>query len=265
MSISASTFGIAGTLPFNTPKTGSIKRIGPHNEDLFSILFGSLLGDSCAERHGEGTRICFQQEGSHSAYLFWLHQLVAQLGYCNITKPKLTTRLGAHGKLRQVLRFKTFTFTSFNWIEELFYIKDPASQSGSRLKILPASFCIEKFITPLALAIWIMDDGAKVSSGLKICTNNFSSDEVLVLCDILTNKFGIKATKISAPHPQAGAKKNVTLPAPTDLLNGSVGRELLTPSDQYHIYISKYSMEKLATIVKPFFHPSMKYKLNGFL
>jgi ubiquinol-cytochrome c reductase cytochrome b subunit len=44
-------------------------RIGPHNKDILSILFGSLLGDAHAEFRSKGTRISFYQEGSHVSYL----------------------------------------------------------------------------------------------------------------------------------------------------------------------------------------------------
>ena len=43
------------------------KRIGPHDKDIISILFGSLLGDGHAEKRtgGIGTGITFYQEGKH--------------------------------------------------------------------------------------------------------------------------------------------------------------------------------------------------------
>ena len=44
-------------------------RIGPHNKDILSIIFGSLLGDAYAEKRNNGTRINFYQENSHSSYL----------------------------------------------------------------------------------------------------------------------------------------------------------------------------------------------------
>jgi hypothetical protein len=31
-------------------------RIGPHNEDIVSVMVGSLLGDGYLERHGTGSR-----------------------------------------------------------------------------------------------------------------------------------------------------------------------------------------------------------------
>lgn len=235
---------------FNTSKVRSIKRIGPHNYDILSILFGSMLGDGYAEKHGEGTRFCFQQEGTHSAYILWFHNYITKLGYCNKTIPKIYTRLSLHGKIRKVLRFKTFTFTSFNWIEECFYKLDPTN--NRRIKVLP--LCIEEYLSPLALAIWIMDDGSKASSGLKLPTNNFTTQEVLSLCDILIRKFDLKATIQSA-----GIRSNsLSYSSPTSQAIGE--RE-----GQYIIYVSKTSMSKLTAIVGPYIHLSMKYKLNGYL
>jgi ubiquinol-cytochrome c reductase cytochrome b subunit len=50
----------------------ALKRIGPHNLKILSIIFGSLLGDSHAEyrKQGKGTRISFMQEASHLTYLY---------------------------------------------------------------------------------------------------------------------------------------------------------------------------------------------------
>lgn len=61
-------------LAFSDPNTKSYNRIGPHLEKMISIIFGTLLGDSYAERREYetlkgtvkgGTRICFQQENSN--------------------------------------------------------------------------------------------------------------------------------------------------------------------------------------------------------
>jgi len=215
-------------LPFSNQnqKIRAVKRIGPHNFDILCILIGSILGDSYAEKHGNGTRICFQQEHSNNAYLLWLHSFISKLGYCNSDTPKILTRLGKGGKVRQLSRFKTFTFTSFNWIQEAFYVNG--------VKTVP--LIVEQFISPLALAVWIMDDGGIVSSGLKIATNSFNQAEVQMLCDILKIKYNLKATIISAGVP-----------------------------NQYNIYISKNSIKALTNIVGPHMHPSMYYKLNTHL
>ena len=87
-------------LPFCSPKTKSNLRIGPHNFNVICILIGSLLGDASAEKHGNGTRFCFQQEHTNSGYLLWFHNYLSELGYCNKTIPEIKTRVGKQGKLR---------------------------------------------------------------------------------------------------------------------------------------------------------------------
>lgn len=91
-------------------------RVGPHNKDIISIFYGSLLGDAHAERKvtGSGTRISFSQESNRQQYLLWLHDLVQSMGYCNPTQPIIQSRLGVGGKLRYVIRFHTFTYSSLN-------------------------------------------------------------------------------------------------------------------------------------------------------
>lgn len=213
-------------LKFTEQRTRSSKRIGPHNLDLLSILIGSLLGDAHAERHGLGTRFCFQQEDIHRGYLLWFHDYLAKLGYCRSTLPVISSRIGNKGKLRYLSRFKTFTYSSFNWIHDDFYI--------NRVKVIPES--LGDYLTPLALAVWIMDDGGKVSKGLKLATNSFSHKETEFLAKLLRDKFDLKTSVISG-----GA------------------------ANQYNIYISKSSMKTLADLVKPFMHKTMYYKLNGYL
>ena len=90
--------------------------------------------------------------------------MLSKLGYCNPKIPIITNRLGVKGKLRKIIRFSTWTYTSFNWIHDIWY--------KNNIKRVPES--IGQYLTPLALAIWIMDDGAKVSKGLKFSTNSFS-------------------------------------------------------------------------------------------
>lgn len=137
--------------------------------------------------------------------------------------PVINERLGKKGKLRKVVRFSTWTYTSFNWIHDLWY------KDGK--KCVP--YNIGDYLTPLALAVWIMDDGGKVGkSGLKLSTNSFTYDECVNLVNVLHKNFKLKASV-----QLAGAK------------------------DQYIIYIWKESMKDLYTIVSPYTIPEMKYKI----
>ena len=53
--------------------------------------------------------------------------------------------------------------------------------------------CINQYLTPLALAIWIINGGVKVGKFFKLCTNSFSYNDCLLLIKALNNNFYIKA------------------------------------------------------------------------
>jgi hypothetical protein len=91
-------------------------RIGPHPKDFYSAVFGSLLGNSYVEKrlNGNGTRINFQLEANHKEYLIFLHSLISKIGYTSSTLPKIHKRLSKGGKIRLVIRFNTYTYTSLN-------------------------------------------------------------------------------------------------------------------------------------------------------
>ena len=200
-------------------------RIGPHNLEILSVIYGALLGDSHAERRviGNGTRISFYQEAPHAEYLLWLHGKLAFQGYCNPIVPKIQTRLSKGSNIRNIIRFHTFTYSSFNFIHEDWYLNG--------VKVVPHN--IEEYLTPLALAIWIMDDGARVGSGLKLSTNSFTFEDATRLVLVLNRLYGLKCSVQSAGH-----------------LN------------QYIIYIWSESMTNLRQLVKPYMVSSMLYKLG---
>ena len=88
----------------NPPKVRRLKgiyRIGPHNKDIISIIFGSLLGNGHGEKRllGIGTRFNLYQEAVHVNYLMFLHQWFSDLGYCKSKLPVITTKLSNKGKV----------------------------------------------------------------------------------------------------------------------------------------------------------------------
>jgi ubiquinol-cytochrome c reductase cytochrome b subunit len=99
-----------------------------------------------------------------------------------------------------------------------------------KIKVVPSN--IGEFLTPLALTIWIMNDGTKSGTGLKLCTYSFSYSECLLLVKVLYDNFNLKASIHSAGL-----------------------------DNQYNIYIWKESMPLLREIVLPYVHSSMKFKL----
>jgi hypothetical protein len=204
----------------------AVNRIGPHNEDVLSVIIGSLLGDSYAnKRSGEGVRLCYRQSVRHKEYLFWLYTFFYDRGYTSNLMPRQYTRTikSQEGKVYYGYEFNTFTFRSFSWIHDIFY-------TNGR-KVLPQN--IYEYLTPLALAVWIMDDGGWANYGIRIATNSFKLKEVEVLQDILKSKYKLETTI-----------QNISI------------------KDQYSIYIKKQSVNNLRNIVGPYIHFSMVHKLG---
>jgi hypothetical protein len=127
------------------PNIRAKNRIGPHSLDIYSIIFGSLLGDAYAnKRIGEGVRISYRQSTIHKEYLFFLYDFFYQRGYTSNLKPRLSQRK-LKDKIYNGYEFNTFTFRSFNSIYSIFY------KDGQ--KILPSYTTLMKYLTPFALAI----------------------------------------------------------------------------------------------------------------
>lgn len=222
-----------------TNKKDIINSTGPLNIDIISIIYGSLLGNGYGKKikGGKGTRIIIQQEYCNSNYLYYLHSLLANLGYCNTNLPIIKTKLSKKGKIIKYLKLKTWTYESFNYIFSEWYIKNLKGFgfSFNFIKVIPKS--LELYLTPLALAIWIIDDGCKLDKSLKFITNYFSYDDVKYLTYLLLKKYNIKSTIHKCN------KENT----------------------QFIIYISVESIPILANIVSPYIIPSIKYKLGKYL
>jgi hypothetical protein len=98
------------------------------------------------------------------------------------------------------------------------------------LKIVPAN--IYELLTPVALAHLIMGDGSARDYGLTLCTDCFVLSDVVRLMNVLIIRYGL----------------NCTLQKRKD--------------NQYRIYIASSSMPLLRSIVTPYIHSSMMYKLG---
>lgn len=166
-----------------------------------------------------GVRFRFKQSIIQKDYLFFKYYYLLRRGYVNNNPPAFQKDIYGDS-----YRFSTYSYSILLWFYKLFYknkIKEPLR--GWDYLIL--------FLTPLALAIWIMDDGTFKSPGIRIAINNFTQKEGEILIQVLRNKYGIE----SSLH------KN---------------------SDRYQLYIKKESIKILIDLVKPYFHSTMYYKLG---
>lgn len=165
-----------------------------------------------------------------------LHYVAKYLKYvalafiCTSSEPTAWPNLKRTGKEATQYLFSTKRLPSFTQLYETWY----KQVNGKYIKSLPLN--IEELLTPIALAHLIKGDGYYADGSVKICTDNFTKQEVLILTKVLGDKFGIKATI----NKRSNASNNVV----------------------WIIRISRLSMEKLITLVSPHMIPEMLYKLG---
>lgn len=187
------------------------------------ILIGAILGDACVERNGTNCRVKFDQSLEQEQYLLWKHNRLANLS----TKLRYSEVLDSRtGKSYSHILFNTKSAEAFNDYYELFY------QSGK--KLVPKNI-VDLVKSPIALATWYLDDGAKRTdcNALRIHTNSYPKANQEILLRMLCTNFGIKA--------KLHRVKN----------------------EEFVIYIPSKEALKFCEIIKPIVSeiPSMKYKL----
>nr|YP_009659055.1 LAGLIDADG endonuclease [Spizellomyces sp. 'palustris']QCQ69053.1 LAGLIDADG endonuclease [Spizellomyces sp. 'palustris'] len=128
------------------------------------------------------------------------------------------------GDLLYSCGYTTMQLPCFNEFHSLFY-----RWNGSKyVRSVPAN--IIELLTPLAIAIWIMDDG-EFYSGLRFNTYRFYDQDIALLMEALSTKFGLTCSIHS--HP-AGSR----------------------------IYIDSKSLIKIRPQLLPHMVPSMYYKVG---
>lgn len=212
--------------PFNIPKIKAYHRIGPHNEIIISIQVGSLLGDGWGEKRFNATRFHIHASAKNIEYIMWQKNLQFEHGYCSEKKPKIMKQIGKNNKIYYSIKIRTWSFSSQNYIYDEFYT--------TKTKIVPSYNFLFSHLTPLALAIWIMDDGSKDGKGLRISTNYFKKEEVIKLQQIQYNRYKLTST-------------------------------IRNQKDQYILFFPKKEMKLLYSIVQPYIVPSMLYKFREII
>ena len=175
----------------------------------FEIVVGSLLGDAYLVKTTRGYAFRVNHGLAQKAYVDWKY---SELEEFTNSKPRQS------GKCYY---FRTVSHPSFLELQEIFY--------DENRKIIPCQ--LEEWLSPLVLAVWLMDDGTKEGNQVRINTQSFSREENEMLIDILKAKLGIVAT-------------------------------LNRDKNYYRLRVSANSMQHVKHIVAPHFIPSMHYKLS---
>jgi hypothetical protein len=193
---------------FFSNKLKPFERIGPHDSDVISLIVGSLLGNTYLEKRKTGlaVRIIFIYHHNNVEFLMWFHKFLAERGYCSTNKPKLSKIIAKNNKVLYTYRFNSYSFSSFNWLHEMFYARPSSypttlllgggTEGLNNLKIIPRN--LGDYLTPLALAVWFLGHGLKLDKGAKISIPfRVSKDDLEYLCEILKTRYSLDTTILS--------------------------------------------------------------------
>jgi recombination protein RecA len=182
-----------------------------------SVLAGTLLGDGCLAKHGRYHRLHIKHKLAHRS--------LVELKYRVFESFVSTPMHGFDQRLSGVgypcVQFATRTSPVFSWWHRLFY--------RGCTKVVPENAA--QLLTPLALAVWFMDDGAADFAGVTFQTHSFRSEEVDILQGALAQRFDLAVRR----RRNKGA---------------------------WILYVRAESLDRLRWIIAPHLLPHFEYKLQ---
>ena len=187
------------------------------------IIIGTALGDGHLETPNKGRtyRLRIEHSLKQKAFVDWLYQ---ELKPWVLSAPQIKKQI-VNGKIFHKYWFNTVAHGSLRFYGQQFY--------QAKKKVVPK--LIHRWLTPLSMAVWYMDDGSIKSKNHRariINTQGFTKREVAILIRALKDKFAIQS-------------------------------QLRKQKEGYQIMILAESAIKFAKLIKPYLHSSMKYKITG--
>lgn len=186
------------------------------------VINGCLLGDGRLEcRSKEGSaRLRIHHGWKQKDLVFWKYKMLKSLVSCPPRKI-VCWKNPKNNEDYYSWYFHTFTLKEFKEFYQEFY------QKNGR-KRLPKE--IVEILTPVSLAVWIMDDGCFDRDSIILNTQNFSLVENKILQKTFKRKFD---------------------------LNSEINKD----RDEWRLRFSKNDFQKLRNLIKPYIIPSMRYKI----
>lgn len=187
-----------------------------------SLLIGSLLGDGTLRlgKSAINVNLKLEQGLKQKEYLWWKYQIFKEWVF---TEPKISFRYRENGeRYLKSWWFRTIRHPILTKYWKEFY------KNGK--KVIP--ILIGKYLDPLALAVWIMDDGSYNRKIIDISTYPFSLEDIKKIQEALRVNFGL----ISRVH--------------SDRDKG------------YRLYFPVSETKKLIEIIKPLIIPPLLYKVG---
>lgn len=180
------------------------------------VLLGTILGDGCLTPNywGKNYRLQICHCKKQKQLVTWKHNIFKNF---TLSKP-------SYCKNRKAWEFKTISHPEFTEFYKIFY--------PQQKKLIPST--ILPSLTPLSLAVWFMDDGARGprQAGFTLNSQSYTYDDNLKLKTFLEKRF--------------------------ELRNISIHKD----KNNFRLYIRKNSEEQLIKLVKPYILSCMQYKLS---
>lgn len=197
-----------------------ILRATPINSIQKEFLVGNLLGDGCLYKDNKKSnfKLSFSHQEKHAEYFHWKISMMDPFinNWYKSNNPK---------KNSVMLHTATICHPDFNKFGEMFYTKD-------RIKIIPDN--LNTYLTPLALAVWIMDDGNLNNVNMRIESSSFTKEENEKLVDYIKDCFNLDSKVMGFKY------KN---------------------KQYWQMTLDKKNTQILSEIIRPHVVECMKYKL----
>lgn len=202
-------------LPINLPFT------------VFCVILGSMLGDCSVKYDASKNEASIAFEWGNKEYAYFIYNLL--IDYI-LSPPREQVRTNAKGNQVVTFCFQTVKIPAFAIFYHIFI--------NNNVKTIPSGL-ITYLMTPLALAIWYMDDGGQTDyrsghgRGMQINTQGFTAEAVSQAVVELNEKFDLNCRVRLIKHR----------------------------NNQPIIVIPSSSYTKFRNLVRPHMHSSMMYKL----
>jgi hypothetical protein len=189
------------------------------------VLVGTLLGDGHLETKDRGKtyRLKIEHTSKQEQYVDWLYREFREWVRTSPKKRERYVQLRTVSGIYERIGFNTISSGSFRFYAQQFY--------QEREKVVPK--LIHRWLTPLALAVWYMDDGSiksKAHRTVLMNTHSFDKASLLRLQKALQDRYGIKT-------------------------------KLRKQREGMQIYFLSETIDTFLRMIEPHIIPSMRYKL----
>src|SRR5262245_20880761 len=123
------------------------------------VLVGTLLGDGCLAKHGHHHRLFVKHRLAHESLALLKYETFRE--FISMSPHHFEQKL--KGKRYPCVQFVTRTNPTFSKWHDYFYVDGR--------KVVPAD--IDRYLSPMALAVWLMNDGAADYAGITFQTHSF--------------------------------------------------------------------------------------------